>query len=107
MKKRPAPSGDPPLRPYEVPDEPAVPLDIPQERDTFTVPGERMDREELRYVARPVALPPLHPSEMPSTVVIALDAPPDPRLDGPGWGTARPAPAIVPGKKKILRPWDT
>jgi hypothetical protein len=97
---------DRPLRKHEMPDEPARALPLPPERDTFTIPGERMSADEQDAVARPVLMPPLHHSELPHAIERTIDFVPDPRLDDMEWGTARRAPDIPPQKKRFLRPWD-
>ncbi|NMB78765.1 MAG: hypothetical protein GYA23_06680 [Methanomicrobiales archaeon] len=96
----------PPLRPYEFPDLPTTAVSGPAEKDAFCIPGEQATRDEELAMPRPVILPPLHPSELPDSVVQALNADADPVLDNPEWGTARKAPEIIPGHKKLLRPWD-
>jgi hypothetical protein len=96
----------PPLRPYEMPDTPATVLDIPPEKDTFVILGERMTADELRSMAQPVIMPPLHPAELPDSMVSVFDAVPDLRLDDPNWGTAKKAPEITIRKGKMLHPWD-
>jgi hypothetical protein len=96
----------PPLRPYEMPDTPASAMDLPPERDTFIITGERMTGDEVRSMARPVMMPPLHPSEVPDTMIRVLDAEPDARLDETEWGTATRAPEITIRKGKLLHPWD-
>ena len=106
MPQRKVHPAEPPLREYEMPDTPSTRLDIPREHDTFVVPGEDMTKDERRTMPSPVILPPLHPSECPESVARVFAAEPDPRLDGPEWGTAKRAPDIMPGKTKLLRPWD-
>ena len=89
-----------------MPDTPALVLNIPPERDTFVIPGEKMTPEELRSMDRAVTMPPLHPSELPDTAVSVLDTEPDFRLDDAEWGTAKRAPEITVPKGKLLHPWD-
>jgi hypothetical protein len=96
----------PPLRQYEMPDTMATSLDIPPEKDTFVVPGERISGDELRSLARPVEMPPLHPSEQPDSMLRAITVTPDPRLDDPEWGVAKRVPDIAIRKGKLLHPWD-
>jgi hypothetical protein len=96
----------PPLRRYELPDSPATILDLPPEKDTFVVPGERMTEDERRSMAQPIIMPPLRPEEMPDSTVSVFDATPDLRLDDTDWGTAKKAPEITLRKGKMLHPWD-
>jgi hypothetical protein len=96
----------PPLRPYEMPDTPVTALDIPAEKDTFIITGERMTADELRSMARPVTMPPLHPAELPDSMVSVLKAEPDSRLDDREWGTAKRMPEITIRKGNLLHPWD-
>jgi hypothetical protein len=96
----------PPLRPYEMPDTPAVPLPIPPEKDEFAVPGEVPGADELRTLPREVILPPLRPDEVPETDAVVISVVPDRSRDGPEWGTAKRMPEITLGKGKLLRPWD-
>lgn len=96
----------PPLRPYELPDQPAKVLPIPKEMDTFVVPGERETALEMLSRPRPVILPPLRSGELPETAVSVLSAVPDRILDEPEWGTAKRVPVISLRKERLLRPWD-
>jgi hypothetical protein len=96
----------PPLRSYEMPDTQATALDLPQEKDTFTLPCERITEDELRSMARPVKMPPLHPDDLPDSAVSVLDAQPEPWLDEAEWGTTKRAPEITIRKGKLLHPWD-
>lgn len=96
----------PPLRPYEMPDFPATALDSEPEPDTFAIPGEKMTRDEIGFVALPVVLPPLRPDEFPDSEVFTLYAEPDPMLDEPSWGIGSKAPDIVIRTGKLLHPWD-
>jgi hypothetical protein len=95
-----------PLRPYEMPDTPAVALDIEPEPDEYAIPSEKITREEIRLLARPVTMDPLRPDEMPDSAVSVLKVKPDHRLDEPSWGTCGEPPEIVIGKGKLLHPWD-
>ncbi len=96
----------PPLRPYEMPDIPAVALDIEPEPSEYAIPAVGLTREELRELAHPVEMPPLRDDELPDTVVTIIRAEPDELLDDPSWGIGRPAPDIVIRKGRLLRPWD-
>jgi hypothetical protein len=96
----------PPLRPYELPDTPATVLAVPPEKDEFAIPGEHLTPDEIRSMPRPVKLPPLRPDEVPESSVRVLAADPDRLLDQPEWGTAKKTPEIIPGRGKMLRPWD-
>ena len=96
----------PPLRPYEMPDVPAVPLDIAPEPSEYPVAVEDVTRDESREWAHPVEMPPLRDDELPDTVVTVIRADPDALLDDPSWGMGRPAPEIVIRKGRLLHPWD-
>ncbi len=96
----------PPLRQYELPDQPARAMAIPSETDTFVIPGEYPTHSELQSLPRPVILPPLRAEELPGTAVRVLAAVPDRLLDEPEWGAAKSVPEIVAGKERLLRPWD-
>jgi len=96
----------PPLRPYELPNQPAGVLAIPGEKDTFVIPGERETADEIQSRAQPIILPPLRCGEMPDTAVSVFAAVPDRVLDEPEWGTAKRIPDITIRKEKLLRPWD-
>ena len=96
----------PPLRPYQVPDAPAVALDIEPEPSEYPVPAMELTRDELRTESQPVEMPPLRNEELPDTVVTVIRGEPDIRLDDPSWGVGKPAPDIVIRKGRLLRPWD-
>ena len=96
----------PPLRPYEMPDFPAMVLNIEPEPDAFALPAEKMTRDELGFVAQPVILPPLRPDELPDSAVFTLEAEADPVLDEPSWGLGTTTPDMVIRTGKLLHPWD-
>jgi hypothetical protein len=96
----------PPLRPYEMPDQPATALDIEPEPDEFAIPAEAMTRDEIRSQPRAIEMPPLRPEEMPDSATTALIAGPDRTLDDPEWGAGTKAPEITIRKGKMLHPWD-
>jgi|GEM_PF-1758491 len=95
-----------PLRPYELTDTPAAAMDVEPEPDEYAIPSEKMTREEIRFLARPVVMEPLRPDEMPDSAVSVLTVKPDPLLDEPSWGTCKNPPEIALGKGKLLHPWD-
>jgi len=96
----------PPLRPYEMPEVPAVALDIEPEPSEYPIPALELTRDELRTEARPVEMPPLRDDELPDTVVTVIRAEPDLLLDDPSWGAGKPAPNIVIRKERLLHLWD-
>jgi hypothetical protein len=96
----------PPLRQYEMPDFPATALDSEPEPDAFPIPGEKMTRDEIGFVALPVILPPLRPYELQDSAVFTLVAEADPFLDEPSWGMGMNASAIQIRTGKLLHPWD-
>jgi hypothetical protein len=96
----------PPLRPFEVPDEPATVLAIPPERQKYAVTGEHPTADELQSMPRAIIMQPLRPDEIPESSGRVLAATPDRVLDEPGWGTAKQAPLITAGRGKLLHPWD-
>jgi hypothetical protein len=96
----------PPLRPYEMPDVPAVALDLEPEPSEYEIPAESLTRDELRECAQPVEMTPLRDDELPDTVVSVIRAEPDALLDDPSWGIGKPAPDIVIRKGRLLHPWD-
>ena len=96
----------PPLRPYEMAAFPPTALEIEPEPDTFAIPGERMNVDELGFEAQPIILPPLRWDEFPESAVFVLDAVPDSALDEPSWGMGTKAPDIVISTGKLLHPWD-
>jgi len=96
----------PPLRPYEMPEMPAVALEGEPEPSEFAIQAEELSRDELREMACPVDLPPLRDDELPDTVVTVIRAEPDSLLDDPSWGFGKPAPEITIRKGRLLHPWD-
>ena len=96
----------PPLRPYEMPDVPAVALDLEPEPTEYAIPAEDITRDELREWAQPVEMPPLRDDELPDTIVTVIRAEPDAILDDPSWGLGKAAPDIVIRKGRLLHPWD-
>jgi len=96
----------PPLRPYEMPDIPAVSLDIPPEPTEYPIAADNITRDERRGWAEPVEMSPLRDDELPDTVVTVIRADPDALLDDPSWGMGTPAPEIVLKKGRLLHPWD-
>jgi hypothetical protein len=95
-----------PLRPYEMPEAPAVALDMEPEPSEYPIPAEELTPDECHEWAQPVEMPPLRDDELPDTVVSVIRAEPDDLLDDPSWGVGKPAPEIVIRKGRLLHPWD-
>ncbi|MEI8331492.1 MAG: hypothetical protein WCF90_07570 [Methanomicrobiales archaeon] len=95
-----------PLRPYEMAAFPPTALEIEPEPDTFAIPGEQMNRDELGFEAQPIVLPPLRWNEFPDSAVFVLDAVPNSALDEPSWGMGAKAPDIMIRNDKLLHLWE-